>query len=483
MGGNSASGTLNDVWRSTDKGATWSQITANANWSARKGLRAVSAGQNSILMTGGMDGSNTVQNDVWWSTDDGQNWIRLTAHAEWAARYEHTLNMLSDGTLVVMGGSNGATTLNDVWTASAADWSTWTEQTASAPWSIRSGQSTQVLSDNSLLLMGGYPDKHDVWRSTSQGATWVQQTGSASWSGRYLHSSVVMPDGSVVLMGGSGNLNDVWRSTDNGVTWTQLTTGAWSGRNGLSGLALPDGSMVIVGGLKASGYLDDVWRMNPVGSSEQNPTHTFPSGQSGSYGVILQTSNTAGTSQAFNIVTISTTPVSLVIDGYVKDAETAAVLPGATVAVTQGPNTNNVVANAQGLYATTSSTLQIGVPTTIVATADGHETYQTVFTPAYSGELPINLTLMSLTPSNTGTALGGIVRQPPYNRTVDGVTVVIQNLTGYVSPYAYTVTTNSAGFYIADEIQVGGVWYEVWGSKSSYVNSTIYNILIGAPPT
>jgi hypothetical protein len=103
-----------------------------------------------------------------------------------------------------------------------------------------------------------------------------------------------MPDGSIVLMGGyDGGIrykNDTWRSTDNGATWTQVTASAgWSGKVGHSSVAMPDGSIVLMGG-----YYDknDVWRLMPVGSSAQNPLHTYT--VPGIYQVALQVYNAGG---------------------------------------------------------------------------------------------------------------------------------------------------------------------------------------------
>ena len=74
--------------------------------------------------------------------------------------------------------------------------------TLGARWSGRTGHSSVVLLDGSIIFMGG-SNKNDVWRSTDKGATWDEVTTSAEWSGRSDHSSVVLPDGSIVLMGGT----------------------------------------------------------------------------------------------------------------------------------------------------------------------------------------------------------------------------------------------------------------------------------------
>jgi len=79
----------------------------------------------------------------------------------------------------------------------------------------RSGHTSVTLPDGSIVLMGGSDGttRNDVWRSTDQGATWTQMTAAAEWAARIGHTSVTLPDGSIVLMGGfAGSRNyDVWR--------------------------------------------------------------------------------------------------------------------------------------------------------------------------------------------------------------------------------------------------------------------------------
>ncbi|MBN1140154.1 MAG: hypothetical protein JXM73_26525 [Anaerolineae bacterium] len=113
-----------------------------------------------MLMGGGL-------NDVWRSSDQGKSRIQSTESAEWVGRTSHTSVALPDGSVVLMGGTNGTRYFND------------------------------------------------VWRSTDQGVTWTQMTASAPWTGRESATSVALPDGSIVLMGGTGKwptvYNDVWR--------------------------------------------------------------------------------------------------------------------------------------------------------------------------------------------------------------------------------------------------------------------------------
>ncbi len=214
----------------------WTQMIATAGWSARDGHTSVTMPDGSIVLMGGW-GSGLLKNDVWRSTDNGATWTQVNASAGWSARYLHTSVVIPNGSIVLMGGDDGGL-------------------------------------------------KNDVWRSTDNGATWTQLPG-AGWSGRESHTSVTMPDGSIVLMGGrdGGLKNDVWRSTDNGATWTQLPGAGWSGRESHTSVTMPDGSIVLMGG-RDGGLKNDVWRFSPVGSSLQNPSHTYT--VAGTYPVVLQ---------------------------------------------------------------------------------------------------------------------------------------------------------------------------------------------------
>ena len=85
MGGTSSGVDLNDVWRSTDKGVTWTQQTANAEWSERYYPSSVVLPDGSIVLMGG-ETSDGKSNDVWRSTDKGATWTEVNASAGWSAR-------------------------------------------------------------------------------------------------------------------------------------------------------------------------------------------------------------------------------------------------------------------------------------------------------------------------------------------------------------------------------------------------------------
>ncbi|WP_317065036.1 PKD domain-containing protein [Methanoculleus caldifontis] len=294
MGGTRGGISMRDVWRSTDGGVTWACVNASASWSARRSHTSVALPDGSIVLMGGYTStSGSRLNDVWRSTDNGVTWTCVNASAGWTERNGHTSVALSDGSIILMGGSNGSASLNDVW-RSTDNGVTWTCMNASAGWTGRNGHTSVVLPDGSIVLMGGNT-KNDVWRSTDGGATWTQLPG-AGWSPRMYATSVALPDGNIVFMGGSAsggiNMNDVWRSPDGGATWTQLPGAGWTARMCHTSVALPDGSIVLMGGDGDSDSLNDVWRLQPAGSSEQSPSHTYTT--PGTYSVTLQAYNAGG---------------------------------------------------------------------------------------------------------------------------------------------------------------------------------------------
>jgi len=162
---------------------------------------------------------------------------------------------------------------------------------------------------------------------------------------------------------------------------------------------------------------------------------------------------------------------NLVVNGFVKDATTTTGISGATVNITQGITTDSVSSGADGNYSSVSA-FAANQPTTIVASKASYETYSHTFTPLYAGSIAINITLMPTTPTFSGVALGGIARTPPYNRTIDSATITITNANA-----TYTATTNSAGYYIKNNMRANE-WWNIWGAKTGFGNSSTYNKLV-----
>jgi PKD repeat protein len=280
---------VSDVWRSSDAGLMWVLMNASAPWSARYAQSAVALPDGNIVMTGGAVGGTATKNDTWRSTDEGNTWRLMNASSGWSQRGGHSTVVAHDGSIILTGGSTIYETANhetnDTW-RSTDEGATWQLMNASGGWHIRGWHNTVLMHDGSIGIIGGgeledFPYRlNDTWRSTDNGATWTLINASAPWIAKDHKGAVVMPDNSILLIEGNAGTppetNDTWRSTDEMVTWTEINASpSWNARYDTNPVLMPEGSLVIFGGQGDNGLLNDTWRMQPVGSNAQNPTHQY----------------------------------------------------------------------------------------------------------------------------------------------------------------------------------------------------------------
>ena len=260
-----------DVWMSDDEGVNWEQILSNdgpvdgpVHWAPRAYFQAVVKG-NAMYVLGGQDFGimSNFFNDVWSSTD-GVSWTELTSDAGWEGRaglravtFKDEIYIFGgsqfDDAAIVPGEAPPRIYYNDVW--KSADGMTWQEMTDAAPWAPRAG-TVVIVKDDYMFLLGGEagfvceteadpdcepPYFNDVWRS-QDGANWELVTESAGWSPRPGHQCAVSFD-NIVCWGGFGcdtmtdpgckepdNPMDVWVSPD-GATWTQVSDSPWNAQS------------------------------------------------------------------------------------------------------------------------------------------------------------------------------------------------------------------------------------------------------------
>jgi PKD repeat protein len=301
-GGANSGGFLNDAWRSTDQGATWTQMTAAGGWTTRYHHASCVLADGSVVIAGGGNMPDQYLNDVWRSTDQGATWTQMTAAAGWTARSAHCAVALSDGSMVIAGGQSAGGVCGDVW-RSTDQGATWTQMTAAAEWTGRVYAACVALAGDRILIMGGMMDngegKNDIWASDDHGANWAELSTQNPWTARSALAAAVLPDGAIVVMGGAqqvggARVNDVWRSPDGGTSWVRdNATAEWPMRYRHAATVLHDGSILLIGGDSGLGWAyNDVWRLPTAGSNQQDPSYTYTA--EGSFQVSLQAYDATG---------------------------------------------------------------------------------------------------------------------------------------------------------------------------------------------
>lgn len=225
-----------------------------------------------------------------------------------------------------------------------------------------------------------------------------------------------------------------------------------------------------------SGTTGSTVHTQAITASSGTDTYTFTSTdpQGVYYAVVKATPNAGGDAIWMNY-DYATLSAYLTLTGYVNN-ETAMVLSGANVNITQNSVVTSQTTTTDGNY--TATGFLTGSPVVINVTKSGYSQYYVQFTPMVAKSIPLNITLNSTTPPYTGLGGGGINRDgifdgttitKGYGRPIEGVTDHLKNAT--YGDYCTNVS-NMAGWYKFDEsngcILTSGRLYDVWGEKVGY---------------
>ena len=289
----------NEVWRSPDGGLTWDQVAGSTRFTDRGNHESVVLNGALYVIAGAAGNSGTTgRNDVWRSTDRGVSWSRVTptgASVPFPMDYSFASTVLGT-TMYVLGGIQFSpfTRYDEVW-QSTDQGVTWTQANASAAasdkFSPRSAAAAVVLGSAGaahLYVIGGTTTSgagtgglDDVWES-SDGVSWTQVNASAAASdtfpARKEHSAVAIGDTVYVIAGDQGGTarRDVWTSGDKGVTWTQAAANAEFPARRNHASAARGGALYVIGGSASSTQLfNDVWKSTDGGASWVN-VHANP---------------------------------------------------------------------------------------------------------------------------------------------------------------------------------------------------------------
>ncbi|HWB74935.1 MAG TPA: kelch repeat-containing protein [Nannocystaceae bacterium] len=193
----------------------------------------------------------------------------LAPAASPSARFNHSLDDLGDGRLLLFGGRDAAGVwLNDTWIFDV-EAETWTQLAPATPPSIRNSHETAYDGAGTVVLFGG----SQTMGGGTLGDTWVFDVATEEWSSvggvgpaaRHQHGMLPMGDGNVLLYGGrtaggGSEVADTWIFDVAAQTWSQpMPTGAPPATSAFA-FAF-DGADIITlyGGFASSAPLDTTW--------------------------------------------------------------------------------------------------------------------------------------------------------------------------------------------------------------------------------
>jgi len=270
--------------RTSGNGRSWSRADGKPPFSGRAGQACVTFKNKMWAIGGGLFSDYPCYNDVWSSNEDGTSWTQVSAAAPFSARTGHACVVLNDK-LFVIGGSN----CHDIW--SSEDGTSWTLVTDAPEFGQRMNHSALVY-DGKIWVVGGRAGDvsntqvlfSDIWNS-SDGKTWDKVADTTALGARYGQVGLVFNDALWILGGVDQTdemleyegLNDVWRST-NGKDWTRVDDSPprFSPRFAHTSLVYAD-KMWVIGGFNWLDYnqgLSTSAFMNDVWRSSDGTTWT-----------------------------------------------------------------------------------------------------------------------------------------------------------------------------------------------------------------
>ena len=234
-----ASTIYNDVFISSDKGATWEQIgggTMRPSYTLTSFPAYTKDNNGRLYKVAGRNQAGELTNEVWRSVDGGVTWTSpqpSNAMNRFSPRAFADLMTNSINEIEIAAGLVGARDagigLSDVWKSSdmGANW----RHENSLPFGSPPGRSSAsflqfaapALAGKSVLwYMGGYSRDeasshgyhNDIYISTDYSRTWQQITDAAPWVGRGNFNAEITANGVIVLTSGYNDFTPGGRDND-----------------------------------------------------------------------------------------------------------------------------------------------------------------------------------------------------------------------------------------------------------------------------
>lgn len=246
----------NDVWLSVDEGATWKQIKENTASPTETFTKRQKFGiiviEKDIYIVGGYSDTGNHLNDVWKSSDLGRTWTEVKRNARFTPRYGHKAIAIGND-IYVIGGYDGRQYFNEVWKSS--DFGKIWSQINNIPFEERQGLGA-INYNNELLLLGGQNQGTltDIWRTENNGNIWYKQPNVPF---ELFEQEVVEVAGDLFVV----EQDHVWKSIDEGMTWRKVVFNIPFKERVGYGMVNIGRKLILFGGRnpKTGKYLNDIW--------------------------------------------------------------------------------------------------------------------------------------------------------------------------------------------------------------------------------
>ena len=278
--GTDEAGPSDEVWFSND-GIDWVQTHDGSDLPDRTVAGSIIDSYGNFYIVGGHNSSG--QDEMYKSTDGGQSWSQITINDPTGVNIWDT-TMLADtsGNIYLLAGNRGSDRVNEVW-KSIDQGENWTEVSVSGDvFSARVYPVGFTDSNNNFYLIGGRDSsnvrKDDVWKSTDRGQTWTQVASGNRFSGRATFAAAIDSNDNIYVIGGDtteGIKNDIWKSSDGGASWTEVAvTGEYFRARHRHTVTIDNNDNIyVIGGFPNvpghtnSNGLDDIWKSSDDGQT------------------------------------------------------------------------------------------------------------------------------------------------------------------------------------------------------------------------
>lgn len=250
---------------SSNMGGSWTNNAASS-WSPRTSPAVVSYEDGTVILIAGSDS----QADVWKSDWKQQNWATsftlVGSDMKFGPRVGHAAVVLSEGTIVMVGGENPVTgaIMQDVWVSSDKG-ASWAQKTSSSPFGPRKGHSMIVLEGDRIIVAGGsVANDATAWVSSDKGDTWTKMDGSlplvAYAAMAPLGTSSAVFFGGMKMADGSASAESwVLKSSGTTQSWELVTSAASPSARFGCAVTVVSSNPVIVCGTNGKDLFNETW--------------------------------------------------------------------------------------------------------------------------------------------------------------------------------------------------------------------------------